>query len=105
MGYYSLLLWTEDKMYHVFWRHALFVRGQSFSVKIFDRLRSGCHLIRLETIFVGLPGRRSLSPRVSPSCAPVLSCAHYIQAPATQADGPYLNSTLVPEQVFSKSAI
>ena len=27
---------------------------------------------------VGLPGRRSLSPRVSPSSAPVLSCAHYV---------------------------
>ena len=31
----------------LFLRHALFVRGQSFSVKIFDRLRSGCHLISL----------------------------------------------------------
>ena len=27
----------------------------------------------------------SLSPRVSPSRAPVFSCAHYFQAPATQA--------------------
>ena len=27
----------------------------------------------------------SLSPRVSPSRAPVLSWAHYFQAPATQA--------------------
>ena len=38
-----------------------------------------------ETIFVSLPGRPSLSPRVSPSRALVLSCAHYFQAPATQA--------------------
>ena len=28
-------------------RHALFVRGQSFSVKIFDRSRNGCQVIRL----------------------------------------------------------
>ena len=38
-----------------------------------------------ETIFGGVPCRRFLSPRVSPSCAPVFSCAHYFQAPATQA--------------------
>ena len=50
-------------MYNAFWRHALFVRGQSFSVKIFDRSRSGCQVIRLGT-------GRSLSPRVSPSRAP-----------------------------------
>ena len=30
---------------------------------------------------MGLPGWCSLSPRVSPSRAPVLSCAHYFQAP------------------------
>ena len=36
--------------------------------------------MRVETIFVGLPGRRSLSLRVSPSRAPVLSCAHYFQS-------------------------
>ena len=34
---------------------------------------------------MGLPGRLSLSPLVSPSRALVLSCAHYFQAPATQA--------------------
>ena len=38
-----------------------------------------------KTIFGGLPCRRSLTPRVSPSRAPVLSFAHYFQAPATQA--------------------
>ena len=32
-------------MYNVFWRHALFVRGQSFSVKTFDRSRNGCQVI------------------------------------------------------------
>ena len=37
------------------------------------------HRMRVETIFVSLPGRPSLSPRVSPSRAPVLSWA------ATQA--------------------
>ena len=34
----------------------------------------------------GLPGRHSLSPRVFPSRASVLSCAHYFQGPATQAN-------------------
>ena len=43
------------------------------------------HRMRVGTIFVGLPGRLSLSPLVSPSRAPVLSCAHCFQAPATQA--------------------
>ena len=33
-------------MYNAFWRLALFVRGQSFSVKIFDRSRNGCQVIR-----------------------------------------------------------
>ena len=76
------------KMYHAFWRHAFLVRGHSFSVKIFNRSRSSCEVIRLrggETFFVGLPGRLSLSPRVSPSRALVLSCDHYFQASATQA--------------------
>ena len=34
-------------MYNAFWRHALFERGQSFSVKTFDRSRSDCQVIRL----------------------------------------------------------
>ena len=34
-------------MYNTFWQHALFVRGQSFSVKTFDRSRNGCQVIRL----------------------------------------------------------
>ena len=34
-------------MYNAFWRDALFVRGQSFSVKTFDRSRNGCQVIRL----------------------------------------------------------
>ena len=34
-------------MHNAFWRHALFVRGQSFSVKTFDRSRNGCQVIRL----------------------------------------------------------
>ena len=34
-------------MHIAFWRHALFVGGQLFSVKIFDRSRSGCQVIRL----------------------------------------------------------
>ena len=36
---------TEDKMYNAFWRHGLFVRGQSFSVKIFDSSRNCCQVI------------------------------------------------------------
>ena len=43
------------------------------------------HRVRVETIFRGLPCRRSLTPCVSPSHAPVLSFARYFQAPATQA--------------------
>ena len=38
-----------------------------------------------QAIFGCLPGKRSLSPRVPPSRAPVFSCPHYFQAPATQA--------------------
>ena len=74
-------------MYNTFWRHAFFVRGQSFSVKTFDRSRNSCQVIRegAGTIFGGLPCRRYLSPRLSPSRAPVFSCAHYFQAPAMQA--------------------
>ena len=74
-------------MYNAFWRHTLFVRGQSFSVKTFDRSPNGCQVIRLgrETIFVGLPGRCSLSSRVSSSLGRVFSCAHYFQASASQA--------------------
>ena len=74
-------------MYNAFWRHALFVQGQSFSVKTFDSSRNGCQVIGegWETIFGGLPCRRSLSPRVSPSRAPVFCCVHHFQAPATQA--------------------
>ena len=34
-------------MHNAFWRHALFVRGQSFSVKSFDRSRKNCQVIRL----------------------------------------------------------
>jgi len=33
----------------------------------------------------------TLSPRVSPSRAPILSCAHYFQVPATYAGYYYLN--------------
>ena len=43
------------------------------------------HRVRVETIFGGLPCRRSVTPCVSPSRAPVLSFARYFQAPATQA--------------------
>ena len=62
-------------MYNAFWRHALFVRGQSFSVKIFDRSRSGCQVIRLgvrdaSTPLACLPpARRSfLRPLLPSSC-------------------------------------
>ena len=39
------------------------------------------HRIRVETISGGLACRRSLTPRVSSSRAPVLSLAHFFQAP------------------------
>ena len=72
-----------------FWRHAFFVRGQAFSVEIFDRSRSGCQVIRLRAgdDFGGPSGQALPLPSrvVSPSRALVLSCAHYFQAPATQA--------------------
>ena len=44
---------------------------------------------RLEVV-----GARKKTPRVSSSRAPVLSCAHYFQAPATQAQGRYPIETL-----------
>ena len=74
-------------MNNAFWRHALFVRGQSFSVKTFDRSRNGYQVIGegAGKIFGGLPLGRFLFPRVSPSRTPVFSCAHYFQAPAAQA--------------------
>ena len=74
-------------MYNTFWQHTLFVQGPSFSVKMFDRSRNGCQVIRVgrETIFMGLSGRRSLSPCVTPSRTSVFSRAHYFQAPVTQA--------------------
>ena len=73
-------------MYNAFWRHAFFVRGQAFSVQTFDRSRHGRQVIRLGAgnDFRGRPCRRSLSPRVSPSRAPVFFCAYYFQAPAAQ---------------------
>ena len=72
-------------MYNAFWRHALFVRGQPFSVKTFDRSRSGCQVIRLgaENDFRGPSGQAPPLPsRVSLSCArsflrPLLSSASF----------------------------
>ena len=69
-------------------RHALFVRGQSFSVKIFDRSCNGCQVIRLRggNDFRGPSGQAlPLPSRVSFSRARFFLCAHYFQAPATQA--------------------
>ena len=57
--------------------NALFVPGQSFSVKIFDRSRNGCQDRGRETIFMGLSGRPFLSPRVSPRL-PVLYYAQIL---------------------------
>ena len=54
---------------------------------------------REEGVIVGgLPCRRSLTPPVFPSRVPVLSFAHYFQAPATQAtekDEHFLDVTIV----------
>ena len=75
-------------MYNAFWRHALFVRGQSFSVKIFDRSRN-CYQVIGQGAGNDFRGPSvqalSLPSRVSPSRAPVFSCAHYFQAPVMQA--------------------
>ena len=55
-----------------------------------DSLRSRRLVVVSETENGRARGRHargdcSLSPRLSPSRAPVISCAHYFQAPATQA--------------------
>ena len=72
-------------MYNVFWRLALFVRGQSFSVRTFDRSRNGCQVIRegAGNDFRGpsvqalpLPSRVSFS-RVRFSLCPLLPSACY----------------------------
>ena len=59
-------------MYNAFWRHALFVQGQSFSVKTFERSRKGCQVIGegAGNDFRG-PSVQALSlpSRVSSSCA------------------------------------
>ena len=61
--------------------------------------------MRVGTIFVKLAGRRSLSPLVSPSRAPVLSCAHCFQAPATQASFLLvLPTTFLPPTFFKTGA-
>ena len=72
-------------MYNAFWRHALFVRGQSFSVTTFDRSRNGCPVIGEGAGNEFSGAFRAGAPRVSPSRAPVFSCAHFFQAPTTQA--------------------
>ena len=77
-------------MYNAFWRLALFVRGQSFSVKTFDRSRNGCQVIREG------PGNDFRGPSVQALPLPTrvsfsrarFSWAHYFQAPATQAMEP-----------------
>ena len=73
-------------MYNAFWRHALFVRGQSFSVKTFDRSRNGCQVIGegAGNDFLGpsvqalpLPSRVSFS-RARFSLCPLLPSACYV---------------------------
>ena len=73
-------------MYNAFWRHALFVQGQSFSVKTFDRSPDGCQVIRLGAgnDFRGPSGQvLPLPSSVFFSCAR-FSCAHYLQASAIE---------------------
>ena len=68
---------TEDNAYAKFWGDK---QRALWYVMVFLEI---CALTEyVETIFVGLPDRRSLSPSMSPSHAPVLSCAHYFQGPA-----------------------
>ena len=75
-------------MYNAFWRLALFVRGQSFSVKTFDRSRNGCQVIRegAGNDFRGPSVQALPLPSRVSSRAPVFSCAHHFQAPATQGN-------------------
>ena len=69
---YDRCIYTKDKMYNAFWRHAFLDRGHSFSVKIFDRSHSSCQVIRLGAAddFRGPSGQALLLPfHVSLSCA------------------------------------
>ena len=64
-------------MCNAFWRHALFVRGQLFSVKTFDRSLNGYRVIRLGAgnDFRGPSGQAlPLPSRVSFSLATFFSC-------------------------------
>ena len=95
-------------MYNAFWRLALFVRGQSFSVKTFDRSRKGCQVIREEAgnDFRGpsvqalpLPSRVSFSrtrfflvPTASKRLLRRLSFVHHMW-----------RSTFVREMIFTRS--
>ena len=65
-------------MYNAFWRHALFVRGWSFSVKTFDRSANGCQVIGegAETIFGGL-----LFPWATSPLACLLLAARFFSCP------------------------
>ena len=49
--------------------------------------RRSVSLLRLEVVGTRKNGRARRTAHVSPSRAPVLSFAHYFQAPATQAKG------------------
>ena len=72
-------------MYNAFWRLALFVWAQSFSVKTFDRSRNGCQVIREgpgndfrgpSVQALPLPSRVSFS-RARFSLCPLLASACY----------------------------
>ena len=70
-------------MYNAFWRHALFVGGQYFSVKIFDILsRSSYQVIRLGAgdNFRGSSGQVLPLPLCVSLYVPVLSCTSATQA-------------------------
>ena len=76
-------------MYNAFWRLALFVRGQSFSVKPFDRSRNGCQVIRLGggkrfswAFRAGTPSPLACLILARPFfLVPTTSKRHYSQAP------------------------
>ena len=92
-------------MYNAFWRLALFVRGQSFSVKTFDRSRNGCQVIRegAGNDFRG-PSVQALPLPSRVFFSRARSCAHYFQAPATQAKhrGAY-SPACFQDRLFSSS--
>ena len=70
--------------YHLALRYAVFLPfGERYSVK--EDHGIAVLFIALSCLMLACVAGVWMTPRVSPSRAPVLSRAHYFQAPATQA--------------------